>query len=71
MRNCRVEMDPKTRGRPEEKFKILLGKFRKRVNDIGILTTWKEKQFFESKGEKRRRKRKEAALQRKKDTNRI
>ena len=44
----------------ERNFKILLHSFQKAVNDSGLLTKFKEKQFYESKGEKRRRKIKEA-----------
>ena len=57
-------------GSLEEKQKndrILLSIFHRRVNDSGILTRYKERQYYESKGEKRRRKRKEANLQRMKD----
>lgn len=37
----------------------MLAIFRKMVNDSGIMTTYKQNQFYESKGEKRRRKKKE------------
>ena len=60
---CRVSMDDLgRRGKSGDKlknFKALMGIFRKRVAEAGILTTFKEKQYFESKGEKRRRKKKE------------
>ena len=46
----------------DRNFRILHATFKKAVNDSGILTKFKEKQYFESKSEKRRRKSKEAAL---------
>jgi ribosomal protein S21 len=46
----------------DRNFRVLHATFKKAVNDSGILTKFKEKQFFESKSEKRRRKSKEAAL---------
>lgn len=46
----------------ERNFRVLHATFKKAVNDSGILTKFKEKQFFESKSEKRRRKSKESAL---------
>lgn len=41
--------------------------FRRKVDELGIITQWKENQYFESKSEKRRRKQKMAALIRRKD----
>ncbi len=41
--------------------------FKKQCNEAGILTQWKQKQFYESKGEKRRRKAKETAANVKKE----
>ena len=46
----------------DRNFRILHENIKKAVNDSGILTKFKEKQFFESKSEKRRRKSKESAL---------
>lgn len=46
----------------ERNFRMLHSTFKKAVNDSGILIKFKEKQFFESKSEKRRRKAKESAL---------
>ena len=46
----------------DRNFKILLSTFKKAVNDSGVLTKFKEKQVFESKGDRRRRKAKEAEL---------
>lgn len=51
----------------ERNFKIMFSIFKKAVNDSGILTRYKEKQTYESPGQKRRRKNKEAALQRRKE----
>lgn len=70
MANCKSILK-ETGKSSEENFKIMLGKFRKRTTDSGIITLWKKKQYFESKGEKRRRKMKETALQRKKETSKI
>ena len=41
-------------------FKALLSAFKNQVNKAGILSECKKREFFESKGEKRRRKRKES-----------
>lgn len=69
--NVRVKLDniapnasPKVR---EYAFKKMLTKFRKAVMDNGVIATWKQNQTHETKGEKRRRKTKEARLQHKKD----
>jgi ribosomal protein S21 len=70
MANCKSVLK-ETGKSSEENFKIMLGKFRKRTTDSGIITLWKKKQYFESKGEKRRRKMKETALQRRKETSKI
>ncbi|RDJ35276.1 MAG: 30S ribosomal protein S21 [Crenarchaeota archaeon] len=51
----------------ERAFKSLFGAFKKQVNESGILTRYKECQFFESKSEKQRRKKKEAEAQRQKE----
>jgi ribosomal protein S21 len=48
-------------------FKYLLNLFKRYVNDSGILIEYKQRQFYESPGEKRRRKRKEAAAERQKE----
>ena len=69
--NVRVKLDdvppnasPKVR---DYAFKKMLTKFRKLVMDNGVISTWKKYQTHETKGEKRRRKTKEARLQHKKD----
>jgi ribosomal protein S21 len=46
----------------ELNFKALHQEFKKRVSDAGILHQLKEHQYYESKGEKARKKRKEMAL---------
>ena len=51
----------------DRNFQILKSVFKRAVDNSGILTRYKQKQAYESKGEKRRRKQKEAALQRRKD----
>lgn len=60
---CRVTLDDlgrRGKSRDQQKvFKSLLGLFRKRVNESGVLTLYKENQYYESKGEKRRRKSRE------------
>jgi len=60
---CRVSLeDLGKRGKfndNQKNTKTMLAIFRKMVNDSGIMTTYKQNQFYESKGEKRRRKKKE------------
>lgn len=70
---CRVSLDDIRGYRPnsskydqEKFFRIMFSLFKKRVNEAGILSTYKEKQYYESPGEKRRRKKKEQALERRK-----
>jgi ribosomal protein S21 len=41
-------------------FRAMLAKFKKAVNDDGLLTLYKQKQSFESRGQRLRRKRKES-----------
>ncbi len=61
------KIEPKASKYEREKdFKRLLANFRKHVTDSGIMALYKEKQTYESKGQKRRRKKKEADLARKK-----
>lgn len=52
----------------DNEFKKMLSVFRKGVTDSGVMNLYKEKQEYESKGEKRRRKMKESKLNRNKDT---
>jgi ribosomal protein S21 len=69
MSNCKVVLKEFGKS-PEENFKNLLGKFHTKMTDTGIMNLWKKKQYFESKGEKRRRKEKEAQSKRLKESNR-
>ena len=69
--NCRAVLRPELGRSSEESFKILLGKFRKKMTDSGIMTLWKKHQYYESKGESRRRKRKESQLKRLKENGKI
>lgn len=52
---------------PGEDFRILHTRFKRRVNESGLLTEYKQRQYHESKGEKKRRKLKESILKRKKE----
>jgi ribosomal protein S21 len=51
----------------DQAFRVLLTVFKRRCNDYGIMHAYKEHEFFESKPEKDRRKRKEANLRRLKE----
>jgi ribosomal protein S21 len=51
----------------DREFKRMLSIFRKAVTDNGCIQLWKQKQTFESRGDKARRKRKEAVLARRKE----
>ena len=48
-------------------FRKMLSIFRKAVTDSGCITLWKQKQTYESPGEKRRRKKKECAANKRKE----
>jgi len=48
----------------EKAFKTMLAIFKKRVSEAGIISEYKQRQSYESKGEKARRKKKESALAR-------
>lgn len=67
----RVELrDPGSNASYEEKdraFRSMLAVFKRRVNESGIISLYKERQYYESPGEKRRRKRKENAVERQKE----
>lgn len=67
---ARVRVEAKYIGRgtesdKERAFKIMHAEFKRRVSDAGILHQLKERQFFESKSEKLRKKRKDALNKRK------
>jgi ribosomal protein S21 len=51
----------------ERAFRTMLSIFKRQVNETGILSQWKEKQYYESPGEKRKRKRKESEVERQKE----
>lgn len=44
-------------------FKNLLSAFKRQVNESGILTEYKQRQYYESPSEKRKRKMKEARVE--------
>jgi ribosomal protein S21 len=50
----------------ENNFKALLNAFKKKVSNAGIVSECKRREFYESPGEKRRRKRKEMDREHKK-----
>ena len=51
----------------ERAFKTMLSIFKRQVNELGILSEWKERQYYESPSVKRKRKRKEAEMERRKE----
>ena len=51
----------------ERAFKTMLSIFKRQVNELGRLAEWKERQYYESPSVKRKRKKKEAAIERQKD----
>jgi ribosomal protein S21 len=55
----------------ERAWKILFATFKRQVNESGILTRYKECQVFESKTQKRRRKQREADLQRRREQDKL
>jgi ribosomal protein S21 len=65
---CRVEirdLPPNASWYEKEMaFKKMFAIFRKSVADAGILHDYKKHEYYESRGEKNRRKNKEAAIQR-------
>ncbi len=67
MKKPLVRVELKERGRSKDDkdraFRQLLSTFKRRVNEAGILTTYKQKQYYESPSEKRKRKRKEAEIE--------
>jgi ribosomal protein S21 len=48
-------------------FKYMLTLFKRQVNEAGILSLYKEKQFYETPSQKKKRKRKEALLESRKE----
>ena len=51
----------------ERAFRTMLSSFKRQVNEFGILSEYKERQYYESPGEKRKRKKKEALIERQKE----
>jgi ribosomal protein S21 len=51
----------------ERAFKTMLSIFKRQVNELGILSEWKQRQYYESPGEKRKRKQKESQIERQKE----
>jgi len=47
-------------------FRSMFSVFKRHCNEAGIISQWKQKQFYESPGEKKRRKLKENAAERQK-----
>lgn len=52
----------------EKAFKTMFANFKRQVNELGILSEYKERQYYESPSEKRKRKKKEAEIERQKET---
>ena len=59
--NPRASREDKERA-ADNAFRDMLKHFNRRVKNAEIIQEWKKHQYFESKSEKRRRKRKEVAL---------
>lgn len=55
----------------EREGRRLIATFKKLVDQSGIITEYKRRQTFESKSEKKRRKMREADLQREKETDKL
>jgi len=51
----------------ERAFKTMLSVFKRQVNELGILSEYKERQYYERPGAKKNRKRKEAESERRKE----
>jgi len=64
--NVRVELRPNRWGGSsydkERALKMLLQEFKRRVDDLGIMHTLKDREFYESKSSKKRKKRRVATL---------
>jgi ribosomal protein S21 len=48
-------------------FKIMFANFKKQVNDAGIISEYKQRQYYESPSEKRKRKIKESKIENQKE----
>lgn len=51
----------------ERAFKYMLTIFKRQVNESGILSLYKEKQYYETPSQKKKRKRKEAEIESRKE----
>lgn len=51
----------------EKAFRTMLSSFKRQVNELGILSEYKERQYYESPSAKRKRKKKEAEIERQKE----
>ncbi len=51
----------------ERAFKTMLSSFKRQVNELGIISEFKERQFYESPSEKKKRKIKESQIERQKE----
>jgi len=56
-----------TKAERDNAFKKMHSAFKTQVNKSGILVEWKQRQYFESKSQKKRRKRKQAEIQKRKE----
>lgn len=64
LRDCSPNASREERDRA---FRSMFSVFKRQVNEAGIISLWKEKQYYESPGERKRRKRKENAAEREKE----
>ena len=51
----------------ERAFRTMLSSFKRQVNELGILSEYKERQYYESPSAKKKRKKKEAEIERQKE----
>lgn len=51
----------------EKAFRTMLSQFKRQVNDLGIISEYKERKYYESPSEKRKRKLKESQIERQKE----
>ncbi len=63
----RVELRPSANKTRDEQFREMLHVFKRRCNECGILSKFKDYEFFESKSQKNRKKKRESELRRKKE----
>jgi ribosomal protein S21 len=63
-------LDMTVRANKDKVFRAMLKTFNKAVSSTGVVSEYKQRETFESPGEKKRRKRRESARERAKDRNR-